>query len=122
MFADSMEGRALGSCFLWVGSGMSPKPTEYFVVVEVFEVKPGITLLGHSAKVETPWPEAGEVVEMVGLDGGRTRVKILGVDQSMNEIPGANPLVRLVWIARDSVKNLSLEGFRVRPVFGPVGR
>jgi len=98
---------------------MSPKPSEYFVVVDVFEVPLGITLLGHSPRVDTPWPQPDEVVELVAPDGKRTQVKIAGIDESMTQIPGANPLTRLVLISRRSVQSASLQGFHVRPLHGP---
>lgn len=98
---------------------MPLKPSEYFVIIEAYEAPPGIVLLGHSARADTPWPEPGEVVELVAPDGKRVQIKIAEIDQSAKEIPGANPLTRLVLISRHSVQSLALENFRVRPHHGP---
>src|ERR1700722_6567451 len=98
---------------------MLPKPTEYFVIVEAYEARPGIVLLGHSPHADTPWPQRAEVVELLGPDGTRAQLKIAGIDKSMMGLPGANPLTRLVLIPPRSVHSLSLEGFHVRPLHGP---
>jgi hypothetical protein len=92
---------------------MSPANLEYFTIEEAVKIPIGLSLFGRAPAPDTPWPQPGEVIELRGPNAANIQVQILSVEQSILDIPGANPAVRTVLISRDSVQNASLAGFHV---------